>query len=73
LKSRIDQKSEVKINKLKAISKQKKCIFPTNQKENENSIYFKKELLKESSHELCKYNYYLNYLKDHSKNIKNAS
>jgi len=72
LKSRVNQKFNLKIQKLDQIYKQLKCLSPQN-KEEWNSLQFKKNLLNESAYEYCKYNYYLNYLKNHYKNIENAN
>ncbi len=67
LSSTLKRKLELKINKLKALSKNKKCKI-TDRK----SIYSKKELLIESSYQLCKYSFYLEYSKEHYKDIKNT-
>jgi len=67
LSSTLKRKIELKITKLKALSKQKKCKI-TDRK----TIYWKKELLIESSYQLCKYSFYLEYSKEHYKNIKNT-
>ena len=72
LTSRITQKLELKVKKLKSIAKQKKCQISSN-KEEWNSLQSKKDLLNESSYEYCKYSFYLDYLKNHYNNIQNAN
>ena len=72
LKSRINQKFNLKIKKLDRVSKERQCISPSNKEEN-NSLQLKKNLLNESVYELCKYNFYLNFLQNHYKNINNAN
>ncbi len=72
IKARIDKKIDLKIKKLKAIEKQKKCSFPKN-KEEWNSLQSKHLLLNESAYEYCKYSFYLDFLQNHYKNINNAN
>ena len=70
--SKINQKIELRIEKLKTIAREKKCISPNN-KEEGNSIINKQQLLNESAYEYCKYNFYLDYLKNHYKNVENSN
>ena len=72
LKSIVNQKFGLKIQKLDRISKEKECLSPEN-KEEGNSLQFKKTLLNESAYEFCKYSFYLNFLQNHYKNIDNAN
>lgn len=72
VKSFIDKKIDLKIKKLDAIAKNKKCILSSSREE-WNSMQLKKELLKESAYEYCKYSFYLEFLKNHYTNIKNAN
>lgn len=69
LKSKIDKKIKLKIDKLKNLYKKRKCVFPLEKWSNKDSIYFKKILLKESSYEFCKYSFYLEFLDKQSKEI----
>ena len=57
LKSIIDKKIELKLNKIKLLEKQLKCISPENQEENKETFNIKQEVLSESAYEFCKYNY----------------
>lgn len=73
LRSIIDKKIELKLNKIKLIEQQKECISPANQEEKNNVLNPKQEVLNESIYEFCKYNYYLDFLKNYYKNIENVN
>jgi len=70
--SKISEKIDLKLKKLKIIWKEKDCISSEN-KEEENRLQTKTKLLNESAYEFCKYNFYLNFLQNHYKNINNAN
>ncbi len=67
LSSTLKNKIELKITKLKTLSKQKKCQIT-----DKKSVYSKKELLIESSYQLCTYSFYLEYSKQHYTSIVNT-
>lgn len=67
LSSTIKQKIQLKMTKLQTLSKQKSCQITDNE-----TIYSKKDLLIESSYQLCKYSFYLEYTKQHYSNIANS-
>jgi len=67
LASTIKNKIDLKITKLRSLAKQKKCKIT-----DKESIYTKKDLLIESSYQLCTYNFYLEYSSQHYKNIANS-
>ncbi|MCD5380759.1 hypothetical protein LR004_02430 [Candidatus Gracilibacteria bacterium] len=67
LSSTLKKKIELKITKLKTLSKQKECKIT-----DKKSIYSKRDLLIESSYQLCDYSFYLEYTKEHYTNIANS-
>lgn len=66
LSAAMQSKLQLQLRKLKAISKKSKCKNGKLSK-----YYWKKELLKESIYETCKYSYYLDYLRWYYTHIKN--
>jgi hypothetical protein len=64
LKSLLDTKLKPKLERLK--TKNKQCKF-----ESENLAISKKQILDQSTFELCKYSYYLDYLNSYYSDIEN--
>ena len=67
LKSSLGKKINLKETKLKSIAKKEWCKITEKEK-----IFSKKEVLKESTYELCKYTFYLEYLKKYFNNIERS-
>lgn len=66
IKSQIQKKLDIKLKKLDLLAKNKTC-----KNTDPDSTYRKKELLKESTYELCKYRFYLEYVASFHNNLGN--
>jgi hypothetical protein len=67
LKNKIEKKIELELRKIEISKKKIKC---GNNNKNKNALQ-KLEVLKQTSYELCRYNSYLEYLREYHKVIGN--
>jgi len=65
--SRVKKDIEFKETKIKSLEKRAKCKITDNKK-----VFAKKDVLIETTYELCKYTFYLEYLKKYYNNIERS-
>ncbi len=64
LSESLRKKINLKLKKIRRLANLKKC-----RNTDKNTIYSKKDILTESTFELCKYNFYLEYMKEYYKDL----